>query len=817
MTTPSSPASRTSTTVLYLTTPESNPVASPLSYTYHSPSTRHLSTLLPTTPIPSTITEVDTAYCPQCFTSWDANSAFHVASGCCCSTTATSSSSTSKNSNNSGGYGCISCPICESGLTLSVQEASLYKLLLSLQIRQIKKNKDDGDDDDDNDNDDSNNDNECTHVCIYKCGYCQWDSTECNIYTTCSIHTSANSTIALIQEQENKEKEVIEKASQELKIILYNTIQKQKMETNKVVDTLIEKWNDKLKSQEMNRRKMDLIVSRRPIIGGGGVVGGGVTKTANTTIDTDNRGSKSTNIANTCSILHTSSKDPNIIKRRNKYESGTETQTADEPWSIETLENTTIKKKEHIMDQVFHPLLNGNINSKNNTKSNEEEKEKEGNRHYLLKISRLSIQSDAATKSSRKSNNNDKMNKSSTSIITPIQSMKQSTITSKSTSMSNENKIQATSSSSQLLLPTPIKLRTRAVRRDYKELSIGRPGIVIKPKVNPLEGDSSLRYGHGQWWKKDSSAIHTVPKLTIPKYTYNRSTSEYALLLHISNPTLGPMTLKLHTSFSMLDTNSSEDTTSAKPTKKSNKVSTMNSSTALPNLISSIPKSYPNIILDPIHNYKSKVNVGVIPPRCNQCETKMNSFSLESMEDAYLELGGLSAASGVGGGSTTSIKTAGSGNMNSNTKYIVDRWEDEIVWSNAAPMTTTTSSKNTKNIEVDGEKKKEDKTTATTKCNFKLLQKDNDSAFILFQVSDDSNRISKTNTNVSTSRTDDAQSKHDEHSYSDYEFLSCPIVMEIDVGNGSWESSLIQPKASSKEGEKDSVSFVVLPVWKVHE
>lgn len=52
------------------------------------------------------------------------------------------------------------------------------------------------------------------------------------------------------------------------------------------------------------------------------------------------------------------------------------------------------------------------------------------------------------------------------------------------------------------LLPLPIPLRPRKSRRCRAELAEGRPGILLKPKLNPLEGDSSLRTGHSQWWKK---------------------------------------------------------------------------------------------------------------------------------------------------------------------------------------------------------------------------------------------------------------------------------------------------------------------------
>jgi len=53
-----------------------------------------------------------------------------------------------------------------------------------------------------------------------------------------------------------------------------------------------------------------------------------------------------------------------------------------------------------------------------------------------------------------------------------------------------------------LLLPQPIPLKSRKSRRCRAELAEGKPGILVKPKLNPLEGDSSLRTGHGQWWKK---------------------------------------------------------------------------------------------------------------------------------------------------------------------------------------------------------------------------------------------------------------------------------------------------------------------------
>lgn len=52
------------------------------------------------------------------------------------------------------------------------------------------------------------------------------------------------------------------------------------------------------------------------------------------------------------------------------------------------------------------------------------------------------------------------------------------------------------------LLPLPMPLTLRKSRRCRAELADGRPGILLKPKLNPLEGDSSLPTGHGQWHRK---------------------------------------------------------------------------------------------------------------------------------------------------------------------------------------------------------------------------------------------------------------------------------------------------------------------------
>ncbi|KAL3807166.1 hypothetical protein ACHAXA_011367 [Cyclostephanos tholiformis] len=95
------------------------------------------------------------------------------------------------------------------------------------------------------------------------------------------------------------------------------------------------------------------------------------------------------------------------------------------------------------------------------------------------------------------------------------------------------------------LLPLPVNYRARVSRRCRAELAAGRTGILIKPKLNPLEGDTSLRTGHGQWWKKDSSALHVVPRVRVCRQGADYTCHKYAALLKVKNPTLNKIRLRL--------------------------------------------------------------------------------------------------------------------------------------------------------------------------------------------------------------------------------------------------------------------------------
>jgi hypothetical protein len=94
------------------------------------------------------------------------------------------------------------------------------------------------------------------------------------------------------------------------------------------------------------------------------------------------------------------------------------------------------------------------------------------------------------------------------------------------------------------LLPLPVPFRARVSRRCLAEQSAGKTGILVKPKLNPLEGDSSLRAGHGQWFKKDSSATNSVPRVQICQYGMDSMRQKFAVLVKVRNPTLNMIRLR---------------------------------------------------------------------------------------------------------------------------------------------------------------------------------------------------------------------------------------------------------------------------------
>lgn len=60
-------------------------------------------------------------------------------------------------------------------------------------------------------------------------------------------------------------------------------------------------------------------------------------------------------------------------------------------------------------------------------------------------------------------------------------------------------------------LPQRVKLHTKRTLRSKLDVQQGRMKILVQPKPNPLDGDSSQK-NRGAWWVKESSAVHELPR-----------------------------------------------------------------------------------------------------------------------------------------------------------------------------------------------------------------------------------------------------------------------------------------------------------------
>jgi len=248
------------------------------------------------------------------------------------------------------------------------------------------------------------------------------------------------------------------------------------------------------------------------------------------------------------------------------------------------------------------------------------------------------------------------------------------------------------------MLPLPIPLRARKSRRCRAELAEGRPGILVKPKLNPLEGDSSLRTGHGQWWKKDSGAVQVIPKVTIVRHVDSDSNNARSLLLKVSNPTLGTVKLR----FSGSDYQ-------GEPTWEDRAVKS---------------KDLTHILVDSLHRTHLDImlNVGA-----TAAISPSEVVTLDSVDDTFLDIG------------------------RSEIPAEVKSW--------LAP----------------GE---------VTKSEIKLVATKGDSAWL--EMNHVGELIGGT--------------------------PGIPVLLQIQVGDGSWESSLIKPRTNLQT--PDYVSFDLVLVWK---
>lgn len=293
---------------------------------------------------------------------------------------------------------------------------------------------------------------------------------------------------------------------------------------------------------------------------------------------------------------------------------------------------------------------------------------------------------------------------------------------------------QSTVSSPVELLPLPTPLRVRKSRRCRAELAEGRPGILLKPKLNPLEGDSSLRTGHGQWWKKDSSAIHVVPHIKVVQHekisvvsTTEEKETFVVFLLQISNPTLSMVRLRLASSSYQGEYEWQDDEYAAE-TSTSTRPTTTN---------------LQNLLVDTLT--QSRWHVALQKNVANDMEPT-ETVELSSAEDSIIELGGKSAE----------------------LPQAVRQWKAETTATMAAAKVAVGTQNATINLVANN----------SSKAWFEL-------AIPLRKVSVKQDGVAP----------------------------AIPVQLQVELGNGSWESSLIKAIDDTSSG-KDWVTFDFLVAWK---
>jgi len=100
------------------------------------------------------------------------------------------------------------------------------------------------------------------------------------------------------------------------------------------------------------------------------------------------------------------------------------------------------------------------------------------------------------------------------------------------------------------LVPGRVPLRVKTTKRCRKDVENGKPGILVKPNVNPMNADSSrkVKGAAAAWWKKEESASHFLPRLTLvtlPDKQALLAGETCVLVVQITNYTLSPMNVGL--------------------------------------------------------------------------------------------------------------------------------------------------------------------------------------------------------------------------------------------------------------------------------
>ena len=261
------------------------------------------------------------------------------------------------------------------------------------------------------------------------------------------------------------------------------------------------------------------------------------------------------------------------------------------------------------------------------------------------------------------------------------------------------------------LLPLPVPYRARVSRRCRAELAAGRTGILVKPKLNPLEGDTSLRSGHGQWWKKDSSAVHVVPRIQLCRHVTDTTTSapthQYVALLKIKNPTLSIVRLRL-----------------SGPSLSSGGID---------------QKELDNILVDPFsETFIRGVN-------CNSAATASldptDFFVLEPADDPFLDVG------------------KGKEDDPADVKH----WDATSILGGLGNV---------------------------SKSQLRVVATQGDTAWVELILCNTVDEVSS-----------DASSE---------KYLAIPLSLQIEIGNGSWDASLVKRRDGLPEEEKDLVNLGVV-------
>ncbi|KAG7359297.1 hypothetical protein IV203_015886 [Nitzschia inconspicua] len=614
----------------------------PLSLCYHATASRRLASSVDRHP-PSTMTEVDSAYCPQCLSFHDATTASNL--GYCPKPT------------------CRLCPLCRSVASIVVITGNTT---------------------DNYNGNDGNDDNDTTAVvAVYQCGNhhqrCHWNSKSCGIQQPIVRSSTKDDTDTLMIEADE-----LEKVTTELGIQWKQRTEQRNQAAEEQYKSLLSTLQGLAKDQIKGLRST-------------------TTTTTSTTTSLPSR------------------YFPTMKRSNNNFQDGPE------GWSVKALEDSIQQRERLYMAANQQPIG-----------------------EYEAPFVSLEVETtihpslyNAPVESI---------------LLQPNQISTTTTTTSLSSSLLSSSSSNTLETS--LLLPLPIPLRPRKSRRCRAELAEGRPGILLKPKLNPLEGDSSLRTGHGQWWKKDSSATEVVPRVSVSIHASDGT--RHAFLLKVSNPTLGLVRLKLAPS----NYRGEKDCWDDDPKNNNNNTNTNN------NTSSSLLE---HVLVDPLT--QQTVDAQLIIPIANNnnnntdfnatistttTQQQTETCELEAAEDSFLELG-----------KTTS----------DNIPEQVAKWDaaDVLLESKLSHSHHDSSM----SMKLVGQKK--------SVAWFEVVLMEPNQA---------------TTTTTTTTTTASSSSSSSSSSY-----RAIPLALQIQVGGGSWESSLVQTQQLEEDDPKDYISFDVVIVW----